>query len=139
MVRDRRRGRPGERGASAVEFAIILPLLLLVVAGVVDFGRALYTKVILTNAAREGARAAVFATATPGPAARATAAAPGIAPLAVLITKCPTASSASSYARVVAQNTNFDWILLRPAMNLFGVGSALPTTLEGEAVMKCGG
>ena len=49
------RGRR-ERGAVAVEMAIILPLLLLVVGGIVDFGRLLFTQNIVTNAAREGAR-----------------------------------------------------------------------------------
>ena len=38
-----------------VEYALVLPLLLLLVLGVMDFGRMFYTKMILTNAAREGA------------------------------------------------------------------------------------
>ena len=49
-----------ERGAAAVEMAIVLPLLLLVVGGLVDFGRAYYINVVITNAAREGARVAVL-------------------------------------------------------------------------------
>ena len=38
-----------------VEFALVLPILLLLILGVIDFGRMFYTKMILTNAAREGA------------------------------------------------------------------------------------
>jgi len=38
-----------------VEFALLLPILLLLVMGARDFGRMFYTKMILTNAAREGA------------------------------------------------------------------------------------
>lgn len=38
-----------------VEYALVLPFLLLLVLGVMDFGRMFYTKMILTNAAREGA------------------------------------------------------------------------------------
>ena len=38
-----------------VEFALVLPILLLLILGVMDFGRMFYTKMILTNAAREGA------------------------------------------------------------------------------------
>ena len=38
-----------------VEYALILPILLLLILGVMDFGRMFYTKMILTNAAREGA------------------------------------------------------------------------------------
>jgi len=40
---------------SLVEFALVLPLLLLIVLGAMDFGRMFYTKMVLTNAAREGA------------------------------------------------------------------------------------
>ncbi len=43
------------RGASAVEFALVLPLLVTIVLGCVDFGRFAYTYIGVTNAAREGA------------------------------------------------------------------------------------
>ena len=39
-----------------VEFAIILPLLVIVVFGIIEFGRAYNTKITLTHAAREGVR-----------------------------------------------------------------------------------
>jgi Flp pilus assembly protein TadG len=42
-------------GQSIVEFAIIIPVLLLLVMGAIDFGRAFSMKIALTNAAREGA------------------------------------------------------------------------------------
>src|SRR4051812_36652218 len=45
-----------ERGAAAVEMALVLPLLLLIVGGIIDFGRFFYTQNIVVNAAREGAR-----------------------------------------------------------------------------------
>ena len=38
-----------------VEVAILLPMLLLLVLGAMDFGRMFFTKIALTNAAREGA------------------------------------------------------------------------------------
>ncbi len=50
-----------ERGNVIVEMAIILPFLLLVVAGVVDLGRLFWEQQVLTNATREGARAAAKA------------------------------------------------------------------------------
>jgi len=43
------------RGQALVEVALTLPLLLLLILGAMDFGRMFYTKIILTNAAREGA------------------------------------------------------------------------------------
>ena len=48
--------RFGERGADLAETAVILPLLLLLLLGVVDLGRAFYFHIVITNAAREGAR-----------------------------------------------------------------------------------
>lgn len=43
-------------GAAAVELALVMPVLLMVVLGIVDFGRALFTLNNLTSAVREGAR-----------------------------------------------------------------------------------
>jgi hypothetical protein len=45
-----------ETGAALVEFAIITPLLLLLVFGIIEFGRAYNAQNTLTHAAREGAR-----------------------------------------------------------------------------------
>ncbi len=47
-----------EKGASAVEFALILPILVILVFGIVQFGIAYNNYIALTHAAREGARLA---------------------------------------------------------------------------------
>ena len=52
----RQRSGAGERGAAMVEMAIVLPVLLLLVFGIIDFGRLYNTQVTLTHAAREGIR-----------------------------------------------------------------------------------
>jgi Flp pilus assembly protein TadG len=46
-----------ERGAAMVELALVLPLLIMLVMGIISFGRAYNSKVELTGAVREGARA----------------------------------------------------------------------------------
>jgi Flp pilus assembly protein TadG len=46
----------GERGQALAEFAIVLPLILLFIAAVLEFGRAWNIKQAVTDAAREGAR-----------------------------------------------------------------------------------
>ncbi len=55
-----RRGR-GQEGAAAVEFAIVLPLLMLLLAGFIDFGWLFYWQHTVTNASRAGARYGVQA------------------------------------------------------------------------------
>lgn len=51
-----RNWRETDTGQTLVEFSLILPLLLIMLFGLVDFGRAFYTWLVVTNAAREGAR-----------------------------------------------------------------------------------
>jgi Flp pilus assembly protein TadG len=46
----------GEHGGVAVEFAILVPVFLLLVFGALDFGHAYYLKQLVSNASREGAR-----------------------------------------------------------------------------------
>ena len=53
-------------GSELIEFAVVLPLLLILMFGIVDFSLALYDKAVVTNASREGARAGIVAT-TPRP------------------------------------------------------------------------
>ena len=48
-----------ERGAAALEFALVLPLLILLLFGTIEFSICLYDKAMITNASREGARAGI--------------------------------------------------------------------------------
>jgi Flp pilus assembly protein TadG len=63
-----RRGWRDERGAAAVEFALVLPVLLLILFGIIEFARAWNVRQTLTDAAREGARVAVVNNAMVTPA-----------------------------------------------------------------------
>jgi Flp pilus assembly protein TadG len=49
-----------EEGAGLVEFAILAPLLVILLFGLLEFGLSLYAKEVLTNASREGARYGVI-------------------------------------------------------------------------------
>lgn len=51
--------QPNERGAVAVEFALLLPVLLTILFGTIEFGMIMYGREVVTNASREGARAGI--------------------------------------------------------------------------------
>jgi len=49
------------KGVAAVEFAICLPILILLLFGLIEFGLLFYNQQVITNASREGARAGIVA------------------------------------------------------------------------------
>jgi Flp pilus assembly protein TadG len=59
-------GRGRTRGQALVEFALVLPLLLLLVFGIVDAGRLIYAYNTVSNSARNGARVAIVNQSTSG-------------------------------------------------------------------------
>lgn len=66
----RRRARTG-RGQAMVEFALVLPIFVLLLVALFDLGRAVFAYNTLTNAAREGARMAIVNQYKPSIIARA--------------------------------------------------------------------
>src|SRR4051794_19598668 len=72
-----------ERGSAAVEFALVVPFLLLILLGIVEYGRVYFMQNSITNAARVGARAMVVDSvngiANPAADAKAKAAAAAVA------------------------------------------------------------
>jgi Flp pilus assembly protein TadG len=124
-----------ERGASAVEFAIVLPVLFLVIAGIVDFGRAYFYQIQLANAAREGARAAVIGTLTTTQIQdRAKAGAGGIPPADLSFPGMVTCGTTN--ASVTAQ-ASFQWLIMGPAIRMVGGTWGAGNVLSSPAVVKC--
>ena len=54
-----------QKGVAAVEMALILPLLLILLFGIIEFSIVLYDKAMITNASREGARTGILYRADP--------------------------------------------------------------------------
>lgn len=128
-----------ERGAAAIEMALVLPVLILVLGGIIDFGRLFYTQIMLTNAAREGARAGIIAGGDPLCRARGAAGADCITGLGSYVPGwqtpqvtgvCPGASP-TSYVEVETR-AQFRYFFLNA---IPGVTS--PTTLTQKARMGC--
>ncbi len=121
-----------DRGAVAVEMALLLPVLLLLLLGITEFGRAYNAQVTLTNAAREGVRAMAI---TNDPAKARTAAqnaASTLRPALVAsnFTPAPTACSSAAGA-----STTFT--ITYQLSSLTGIAG--PFTLTGKGTMLCGG
>ncbi len=59
MIKVIRKMLKKEKGQSMVEFALLMPLLCLILLGIIEFGRVFNAYLVITNASREGARIAV--------------------------------------------------------------------------------
>ena len=81
--------RGSERGQALVEFAIILPFILLVLMGVVDFGRAIFAYNEVANASREGGRTGIVNQTLADIRARAAAQAVGLTMPTTVPGSCP--------------------------------------------------
>jgi Flp pilus assembly protein TadG len=125
-----------ERGAAAVEFALLLPVLLLLVFGIIDFGRALNAQITLTQAAREGARLAALG--QPDVVNRTQAAASGLSPVTVTVTACPDGAGPGADASVT---TSYPFSFATPIGAIAGMfgstGLGSPITLTAQGVMPC--
>lgn len=138
-VRARRRPRssqPGrDRGAAAVEMALVLPMLLLIIFGTIDFGRMLNAQLTLTEAAREGARSvAVGQTATQANARIANVA----SGLSGGVTSIAGTTGCTSGDATVTLTYDFQFVTPVSAIaGMFGSGLGSAVTLKGKGVMAC--
>lgn len=121
-----------DRGAAAVEMALVLPLLLLLVFGIIDFGRIFTAEIQLSQAAREGVR--LQALQLPGFQARAKAAAPMLKD-SMSVTPGAICSPTSLPTAVAAVTTT--WTATGLIITSFIPG--IPTTYSQTAEMRCGG
>ena len=130
-----------DRGAAAVEFALLLPVLLVLVCGLIDFGRLFFTQITLTDAAREGVRVlALEGAAGSGyttdqadadATTRAQLAAGGVSGT---VTVSPGTCSEGDPVTLTV-SVPFDFITPLPDLaGLTGIG-----TVTGTGVMRCGG
>ena len=134
-----------ERGAALLEVALTLPLLLLVAAGIFEFGRAYQTQQVLTNAAREGARVAVLPNQPTGAAqARVTnyltagqLPNAGSATITVTATQIAIGGTTTSGSRVTV-NYPFSFMVLQPVARLVVSNSSLGSglTMSASAEMR---
>jgi Flp pilus assembly protein TadG len=142
----------GERGAALVETAFVLPIMLLVCVGILEFGRAYQTWQVVTNAAREGARVAIlpdYADASVSarvktylkngglPAAVVDSAATKVLITATTIPVNATGTVTAAASRIVVEYP-FQFMVLQPVAQLVVNGSLAgqPFTMRMTTIMR---
>ena len=127
-----------ERGAVATEFALLLPVFLTILIGIIEFGMIMYGREIVTNATREGARAGI----TQGPPKLSTGAittissnslsGTGVNPANVTFTAVGAGGANPATLTVSAQYSYFFLIPYIPAMT----GIPNPLIINTQTVMR---
>ncbi|HEY7224258.1 MAG TPA: TadE family protein [Micromonosporaceae bacterium] len=121
-----------DQGSAAVEFALVLPVLLVIIFGVIDFGRMLNAKITLSQATHDGARAA--AVAGPDAANETITKAMGSLAPGMTITQLSACEDASDVDATVTVTYGFSYVT--PLAVLIGLGGD-GTTLSSTAVVPC--
>ena len=119
-----------ERGAAAVEFAILLPLLLMLVLGTIEFGRAYNAQITLTNAARDGVRVMAIGNDPAGAKIAAQNAAASVS-TTIPATDITLSTNACSIGAQVTLTIKYNLSTI--------TGIAGPFPMTGKGVMLCGG
>jgi Flp pilus assembly protein TadG len=135
-----------ERGSAMIEAAISLPILLVLMVGIFEVGRAYQTWQILTNAAREGARMSV----SPSSTVSTTTALirhymkdgqlPKFATASVVVNKGASIDlgGTSVGASAVTVDYPFEFIMLQPVVRLVAPGATVggPLTMRASTIMR---
>ena len=127
-----RRHRADDRGATLVELALVLPILVLLVFGIVEFGRAYNAQVTLTHAAREGARVLALTRDAGAAETAAVGAATSLDPAQLSVT-----SDSCDPGLPTQVTLSYDFTYDIPLLGSDTL--TLTLTLTGTGVMRCGG
>ena len=122
-----------DRGAAAVEMALVLPFLLLLVSGMIDVGRLYYTEITIATAARESVRVWALGGTTAEVQTRAAAAAPG---MSVTAGPWPSTATPCTFGNATTVRVTTSFTFLTPMIQSLAPGL---TSLRSDGVMRCGG
>ena len=123
--------RRDERGAQAVEFALVLPVLILLLLGIMEIGLLFNQQAMITQAARAAARSMALHNAPSDARAAAKNAATSLNLMDAQIQVSPSSCPATGKTDVVVTITRSTPMLT----GMFGAS----LTLTGTGVMRCGG
>lgn len=136
--------RTDDEGAAAVEFGLVLPLLLLTVFGIIQFGIAYNAQLALSAGAREGVRALAINPGATDAVARTKQASLPLNPanISVVPIACPPLPGPTDKAKVTATypydaSSNPAYAAFQGVMGLFGATIPSSITLTGVGEMRC--
>ncbi|GAA1773524.1 TadE/TadG family type IV pilus assembly protein [Kocuria aegyptia] len=117
-----------ERGAVAVEFGLVMPLLLMILFIIVEFGYAFNAQISVTHAAREAARTMAITKDWSDAKDAALSSSPSLSPAKLHFPTEPTCVAGAPVEVVLTYS-------------LSGLTSLLPSgvNIKGKAAMQCGG
>ena len=124
--------RTGQKGQALVELALVLPILLLILMAIIDFGRVFHGFLAVTNGAREGARQASLGGTDAQVTETAVLAASPLAQDSLLVSISPTHAVRFSGSNVVVEVTH-SMNIITPIMQAF---LPSPFQIVGRAVMR---
>lgn len=130
-----------ERGAAAVEFALVVPLFLAVLMGVIEFSNYFRIQISVSQAAREAARSYAIShnTATATAAGRSGAPSLAAGSLNFTYTGPATCDPAAIPAQTVTASATFPYSTLTGFTLPPFLDVAMPTQVRGTSAMRCGG
>ena len=134
MLVSRKQELRAEGGQALVEFALVVPLLILILMGIFDLGWAVYAKNTITDAAREGARTGIVLSATDAQiTSRVRAAAPSLSNLQVTIVPATT----RTYGQPITVTVVYTYVPITPLIGQIVTGNGL--RLQGTSSMNVEG
>lgn len=128
--------RNGEKGQNLVEFAMVIPIFLILVFAIVDFGMGFHAWITVTNAAREGARIGAVGADSATIEARVVDTASSLVAADLNVT---VVNAQGAPGEAVSVDVSYDYDLITPlsgVLGLIGGGFGSPITFHSETEMR---
>ena len=128
--------RDGEKGQNLVEFAMVVPIFLILVFSIVDFGMGFHAWITVTNAAREGARIGAVGADSATIEARVIDTTSSLAAEDIEVT---VVNAQGAPGEAVSVDVQYEYELITPLSSLlgfFGGGLGSPITFHSESEMR---
>jgi len=122
------------KGQSLVETALVLPILLLLLTGIIDFGMLFNNYLVVSNASREGARSAAIGSTDEQISTVVHNVAASLDPVRLSVTITPDQVAGRSTGESVAVTVQYEYNMITPIIAALVPG---PLELKTSTTMRC--